>query len=192
MHHSTPTLVEQNQNKLEKHSKLLSNYGKVAEVVRTKLDKITDFRSPRYIEDLWEQIPKTSPDIELITNEIVRYTCERYSYPYSNDVLFALGETRSHLNFRIRSESMIFSDLLKDHKIISGKKAGEGDIIVYFNQEDDIMTAEGDRGYSHIGKVCEDGRIISQFGEQYLGVYKHKVPHVFTSYGDSIVFMRKQ
>ncbi|TAK96211.1 hypothetical protein EPO05_02270 [Patescibacteria group bacterium] len=159
------------------------------------LDDIPQIRermSALRIDDLQHRLHQDFPQMELVQRETRKIDCKYYNYPYSNCVIFALGDEQSELDFHMRSRSMLFSLLHQEYDEIEYGEIKPGDIAVYYwKEEGDPNTPENDHTYEHVGKITDDLKILSQWGLK-LGVYKHPIPLVFDFCGDSVVFMRKQ
>jgi hypothetical protein len=133
------------------------------------------------------------PQMELVQREPRRIKSKHYAYPFSNCVTFTLGDEKGDLNFHISHLSMLFSLLNQEYDEVDYKEIQPEDIAVYyFKNEPNPNVSIGDHTFEHMGKITPDLKVISQFGEGDLGVYKHPIPLVFDSYGDSVVFMRKK
>ena len=131
------------------------------------------------------------PQMELIEKDVRKIKCKHYNYPYSNCVIFALGDEKGDLDFHIRSESCLFSLLYKEYEEIDRKDTRPGDIAVYYHKKgEDPNTPVRDHTYEHVGKITPDSKVLSQFGTT--GVFRHPVPIVYNFCGDSVVFMRKK
>jgi hypothetical protein len=133
------------------------------------------------------------PQMELVQKEPKRIKCKHYAYPYSNCVTFALGDEKGDLNFHMSHLSTLFSLLNKEYDEVDYKDIQPEDIAVYyFKDEPNPNVSIGDHTFQHVGKITPDLKVISQFGEGSLGIYKHPIPLIFDIYGDSVVFMRKK
>ena len=177
-------LSQQQLDKIEKHKKEVCNYGKDAMIVRQKIDDILRINNSNAKQELQEYVTPSN-------QKITKIECQHYNYPYSNCVIHALWETRSNLNFHIQSNSMLFSNLLTDHKIISRSNAQTWDIIIYFNENNHPNVEDWDKIYEHIWIVWENKMIKSQFWEWNLWIYHHQIPHIPNNYWSHILFLRK-